>query len=404
MALVALLSARDGARDHADGDRSGSLIEFGGQPLVGYQARLAVAAGAERVLIHVDEVTPELSRLVDQIGGPRAPEVALFQDMTILARSLAPEDRVLLIAENIILPPDTLASLLVAGPAAVLALPAVPATSDLERIDGGAVWGGALGLPATRVLATIDMLGEWDLALTLLRRAVQDGIARVALSPEMVMEGRLALVHDQESADLALQALSDRSQADLSGRASGLGSLLAPVSRAMVRELVRRQIDPSLPVALSLLLASAGLALGLSGWMISALGVMLLALGTCDLARQAALVTLRVAGPPWRERLVHGAGLALLALSGLHLSGGQPLMLAGAGLPVFLIGVLALADERAPPAGLWTRWARLTVPAATLIIFLGYLLGRPDGAFALLAALCALIVTIRLFPGVQKVA
>lgn len=398
MALVALLSARDGARDRAAPDRAAALIDFGGQPLVEYQARLAVNAGAERILIHVEAAAPDLAQLVDRLAAGYQRDVALVQDMTSLSRSLMPEDRVLLLAENLILPSEALASLLVAGPAGLLALPSVPATSAFERIDSEANWAGALCLPGASVLATLDMLGDWDLGLTLLRRAVQESVRRVALSPELVMDGRLALIRDQASSDIALQALSNNSQATLAERRAGLASLFAPVSRSIVREIVRRQIEPKSLALTALVVAAGAVALAISAWMIPALILVLLALGAADLAHQAAIVTLRAPGSPWRNRLVQAAGLLILAILGFHLSAGQLLALSGAWLPLFFIGVLALAEDLDPPAGLWARWVRLTVPSAVILILLGLLLGMVGPAFALLGALVAIVSAVRILP------
>jgi len=404
MALVALLSARDGALDRAAPGRTGALIDFGGQPLLEYQARLAINAGAERVLIHVDSATADLGQLLDRLAAEGQSEIALVQDMTMLSRSLATDDRVLLITENLILPSEALASLLVAGPASMLVLPAVPATSAFERIDAEANWAGSLSLPARNVLATLDMLGDWDLSLTLLRRAVQDDVRRVALSPELVMDGRLALVRDQASADVALQALSDSSQTVLTEQGGGLGSLFAPVSRAMVRELIRRQIEPGQLAVLALLLGVAAVALAVGQWVIPALIVVLLALGLSDLGRQCALVTLRAPGPSWRHRLIQGAGLGILAIVGFRLSMGQLLALSGAWLPLFFIAVLAFAEDIVPPAGLWARWMKVTVASAVMLVLIGQLLGMGGPAFALLGALAAIVVAARLVPiGHRKV-
>src|SRR5690606_5106438 len=148
---------------------------------VEFQARLAIAAGAEHILIQTDGVTADLSRLVDRLTAERQASVALVRDMLTLSRSLAPADRILLIAENMLLPAEAVARLAGHTPPALLALPSVPATGVFERIDAEAMWAGALLLPGEAVLATLDMLGEWDLGLTVLRRAVQMGAHRVML-------------------------------------------------------------------------------------------------------------------------------------------------------------------------------------------------------------------------------
>jgi hypothetical protein len=109
-------------------------------------------------------------------------------------------------------------------------------------------------------------------------------------------------------------------------------------------------------------------------------------------------VTLRAPSSPWRNRLVQAAGLLILAILGFHLSAGQLLALSGAWLPLFFIAVLALAEDLSPPAGLWARWLRLTVPSAVILILLGQLLGMAAPAFALLGVLVAIVSAVRLLP------
>src|SRR6478735_6825436 len=106
MALIALLSARDGARGRPVAGVAAPLIDFGGQPLVEYQARQALAAGADKVLIMIDLPAPDLAQLVDRLSAEQerpptsaerqrttAPEpprtIALIRDMTMLSREIA---------------------------------------------------------------------------------------------------------------------------------------------------------------------------------------------------------------------------------------------------------------------------------------------------------------------------
>lgn len=399
MALVALLSARDGARDPLSPGAGGRLIDFGGQPLVEYQARLARACGVERVLIQVDAATPDLARLVDRVAGDHGGAIALVQDMTSLSRSLDADDQVLVLAENLVVPGDALASLLVNGAPALLALPSVPSTASFERIDGEAMWAGALCLSGRAVLATLDMLGDWDLSLTLLRRAVQDGVARLPLSPELVMDGRLTLVRDQASADIALEALSDtQGGAGASARGGLLDGLQASLAGPLVRELVRRQIEPARLAMVGLAVGLGALGLGLAGWLVAALLAMLVSLGLSDLARRCGQLTLRGAGPAWQRRLVHGGALGLLALAGYRLGQGNLLALTGAWLPLLLIGLMTLADELAPVEGIWARWSRLGPTAALVVILLGALFDLAPAAFALLGLLAVLAMAVRLLP------
>jgi hypothetical protein len=397
MVLVALLSARIDGRT---GDRPAATVDFGSQSLIEYQARLAIEAGAERVLVQIDSPTPELARTVDRLLAEHPGAIALVQDMPGLARHIAPDDRVLLLAEALVLPPEALASLVGGDGEAMLTLPSVPATALFERIDGQAMWAGAALLSGGRLLATLDMLGDWDLVLTLLRRAVQAGLPRIELSPDLVMDARLTLVTDQSRADIALGALSDEEQAKADARSGGLASLLAPLSRRMVRELVRRQVDPERLTTIALLIACAGLALALAGWMLPGLVVLLIALGLADLAQRCALVTLRDGLAPLRQRGIEGLAAAVSFLLGWRISAGMPLALAGTWLPLILAGLLMLADRTADHDEHWPAWLRPTLPVVLLLLAVGVALGIAPAAFILLGLLAIGLVALRLFrPG-----
>ncbi len=395
MAFIALLSAREGPGAAA----GGMPIEFGGQPLVEFQARMAIAAGAEHILIQSEPGSPELSQLVDRLTAERQVSVALARDMLAISRSLAPTDVILVMAENMLIPAEVIASLAEQKAPALIALPPVPATNDFERIDADAMWAGALLLTGEAVLGTLDMLGEWDLGLTLLRRAVQLDAQRVFLSPELVMDGRLGWLRDQRGADAALEVLAERDQALASRESGGLRRLLAPVARPLVRELVRRQIEPAALTAIALLAGAVGLALGFSGFSVPAVLFGLFALGACDIAGQCAQITLRPAASSMRRHAVDGLALATLALIGWQLADGKILALSGAWLPLLLSAMISLVPEREDAAiGLWTRWIQISISIALVVVLAGLVLGMGDIAFALLGLLAFTVVALRLVP------
>lgn len=403
MAFIALLSAREGAREGTGAAVDGALIEFGGQPLVEFQARLAIAAGADHILIQADSVTTDLSRLVDRLTAERQASVALVRDMLTLSRSLAPADRILLIAENMLIPAEAVAALAGQAPPALLALPSEPATGGFERIDGEAMWAGALLLPGEAVLATLDMLGEWDLGLTVLRRAVQMDAHRVMLPSALVMDGRLASLRNQQSADAALQVLADQ-EAGASSDGDGVQRLLALFSRPLVRELVRRQIEPARLTAVALLLGVLGLALGIVGWAAPAVVLALLSFGLRDVAAQCAEITLRPTVSLYGHYATDAMAVALLGLIGWRLSEGQLLALSGSWFPIFIAVLIPATRAQADiVTGLWAPWVRINIPIALLVVLAGLLIGQGAAAFTSLGLLALAAVTLRLIPKRPKV-
>lgn len=404
MAFIALLSARDSAREGTGAAADGALIEFGGQPLVEFQARIAIAAGADHILIQTDSVTTDLAQLVDRLTGERQASVALVRDMLSLSRGLAPADRILLIAENMLIPTEAVVALAGQPPPAMLTLPSVPTTSGFERIDAEAMWAGALLLPGEAVLATLDMLGEWDLGLTVLRRAVQMNAERIMLPPELVMDGQLGALHSQQSADAALQVLADRETRAVAGEGDGLQRVLAMVSRPLLHELVRRQIEPARLTGITLVLGILGLALGIAGFPVPGLVLALLSFGLRDLAAQCAEITLRPKASPYGHYAIDAMAVALLALIGWRLSEGQLLSISGSWFPIFIAVLISSTRAQADiVTGLWAPWVRISVPIALFVVLGGFLVGQGGAAFALLGLLAIAAVTLRLIPKRPKV-
>jgi hypothetical protein len=400
MVLVALLSARAGLRDAPAAEPSPALLDFGGQSLIEYQARLALGAGAEKLLIYTDagrvDTLSALQHVADHVGDDSGCPVILVQDMTELARAIAPEDHVLLLGEGLIVPSEALDALMQGDGEAVLTVPSVSSTANFERLDATTMWGGALSASGGRLLSTLDMLGDWDLVLTLLRRAVQDGVDRVMLSADLVTQGRLAFLRDQASADLSLDALSHHAPEDPVAKGA-LAALLAPVSRTLVREFMHRQIEPSRIGLISLLVAIAALALVVGGWTLPALLLSLPAFGLGMVSERYAQITLRANGARWQYRLVQGGALVLLAIVGVRVAAGDPLGLVGVAFPLLFIGLFTFGEERSEAPALWQAQSLPGIGAALVVVLLGVITGLATWAFALLGVAMAAMIALRLF-------
>lgn len=400
MVLVALLSARAGWGDGPSAEPPAALLDFGGQSLIEYQARLALGAGAEKLLIHADagraDILPALARMADHVGRECGLPVVLVQEMTNLTRELAPDDQVLFLAEGLLIPSEALDALLEGEGEAVLTVPSVSSTGSFERLDANTMWGGAFWVTGSRVLSTLDMLGEWDLVLTLLRRAVQDGVDRVLLSTDLVSQGRLAFLRDQLSADLSLDALSHHAPEDpeMSG---GLATLLAPFSRTLLREFMHRQIEPGRIGLISLALTVAALALVVSGWTLPGFLLILPAFGLAVVTERYAQLTLRATGARWQHRLVQGGALLLLAIAGARISEGNPLALIGVAFPLVFIGLSTFQEERIELTARWQLQFQPGIGAALVLVLIGLVTGWTAWAFALLGLALGGLIALRLY-------
>lgn len=397
MTLLAILSARSRVADRSapPGDPTlTALLPLVGQSLLEYQARQLFAAGATECAVLVDAVSPDLAAAVDRLQRDSV-RVTLVRDMPALARMVAPADHVVFLGEGHVLPTDILRTFVRQNPPMLLTLPVTPETRDFERIDGDGMWAGAALAPGRLLLTTLDMLGEWDLSLTIVRRLVQDGAGRRSCDVAMVLEGRIAIVRDMAGADAAARTLAGWLRADNAPADSDdllFGRLAGMLAQAATR---RGLAADRLRIAG---IACAALAL-ISMLVWSAAVGAVLAAAALMIQRVAAKVesVLRLVEAPDRsDRLPVGIVLAGLFLLGWSIGGGGALALLGAAAAPALIALgpvaASLAAMRRPPP-----WALIGPATASTVLFGGALLSAPAGALALagLAALGGLTWSLR---------
>lgn len=377
MPLAALLSATIHASDRPDQLRA--QILFATQPLIEYQARQAIQAGADHIFIMVEALVPALSRLVDHLGGKDV-EVHLVRDMAGLMRQLPPESDVLLFAEGMVVDQRYVAALAAEPGNAVLVAEDGAATSHLERIDNLHRWAGVARIAPTLLFNTLDLIGDWDLMLTLFRAVVQNEPRRIEVAEADIAEGRVALVDRQETADLVGRSLATPEEdADETGGVERY--LLRPPARMLATQLLRMQI----PV-LHLRLMAVGIALlGLFaiGPGMAVLGLLLFLAALCvDLAANHVALAGRM--PLAGDRTRWMAPLAVLL--GLVWLGYREAAL-GDGLDLALIGAITLvALEKGKARGL-PGWMLMTPGSAAALLLVAMLLGFAGPALAIAGAL-----------------
>lgn len=373
MTLVALLMARGGTPLRA-------LLPIAGQTLLEYQARQATAAGAAECAVVVDAVTPDLAAAVDRLQRDSI-RVTLIRDLPSLGRLVSLDDRVLIMGEGHVLPTERLRELAALTPPIIMSLPATPETRDFERIDGDGMWAGAALSDGALLLSTIDMLGEWDLCLTILRRLVQEGAQRMICDVGAVMDGSVAIVRDAASASAAQAVLARRLGTDgdrqglddvLLGRAAGVLARAA-TRRGLAAEQLRAVALGCIAVG-SLFMATwniaAGAALALAGLLAAHVGV--------RVKRTLRLTDTRDLSQSWPVAMI----LIALFFVGWRVGGGSPLSLLGSAMVPALVALAPLASKsagsRRPPF-----WMLIGPASATAALLLGALLAVPAAALAL---------------------
>ena len=374
MPLAALIAAQD----HTDiGDGLRATLPLAGRTLIEYQAGLALDAGAGHVVVLVERVPASLAQAVDRLRRQGA-RIEIARSVSDAADRFHPEERIILVADGAIAAPGAVEALVAERGPALLALPDTQEHAGFERIDAHQRWAGFAMTGKAALDATAQMLGDWDLSSTLLRRLVQADAARIdALNPSGTQPlPPPVLAIGAEAIGAVETSLLRRSDAGGGNWAERYLHRLA--AGPLVGPLIARRIDQRH-------VAIAGVALAWVGALAAAfqffwVTVLLLPLAAvvASAARRMARIW-NVAAEPDRlfDLARHGAALASLILLGRTLTaeGGWGWWTVAALVPAALCGIAALAPivaaVRAPPAPRWLATPDALSWAAPLLAVLG---------------------------------
>lgn len=313
MSFAAILSANRATADAGAGLRAS--LHFAGQTLVEYQARQAARAGADRILILVSVITPALSQAVDRLSADGIP-VALTRDMVSIVRDAPRDSDVLLMADGAIIAQSHVEALAAAEANALLVSDDSRASAPFERIDAGQRWAGLARISPDLLFGTLDMIGDWDLALTLVRAAVQKGARRITVPQDDLMDGRVAIVDGQQQADLVAQAVTAKGAVATSVRGGVEHYLLSRLARMIAPALMRMQV-PALQLRVAgVALAAIALVPVQLQWIAVGFLVALFALLASEVADRLDHLALRPSPQGWLAFATPTIVLAVIALAG----------------------------------------------------------------------------------------
>ena len=297
MTFAAILSASRASSDSSAVLRAS--LHFAGQTLVEYQARQAARAGADRIMILVSVITPALSQAVDRLSADGI-SVALVRDMVSMVRDAPRDADVVLVADGVVIAQGHFDAIAEREGNALLVTDDSHASAPLERIDAGQRWAGLARISPDLLFGTLDMIGDWDLSLTLVRAAVQNGARRITVPQDDLLTGRVALVDGQAQADLVAQAvMSARSSAK---RMRGLAehSILCPAARLFSPALMRTQVPAAQVRIAAMALGAIALVPIELLWPATGFLLLLLALGLAEIADRLDELALRSPPAGWR--------------------------------------------------------------------------------------------------------
>lgn len=383
MGFAAILSASRTTPDAGAGLRAS--LHFAGQTLVEYQARQAARAGAERILILVSVITPALSQAVDRLSADGI-AVALIRDMVSVVRDAPRDSDILLMADGAIIAQSHVEALAAAHDNALLVTDDSRASAPFERIDAGQRWAGLARISPDLLFGTLDMIGDWDLALTLVRAAVQKGARRITVPQDDLMDGRVAIVDGQQQADLVAQAVTAKGSAIAQARGGIEHYLLARIAKMAAPTLMRMQV-PALQVRIAgIALAAIALVPVELQWIATGLGVALLALLLSEVADRLDHLALRAEARGWLAFATPGIALLTVALAGAN---------AIAAHLALLLAVIMTAD-RWHRTGMARPWMIMTPATAVALLLIMHVAGSLSTGLelAMVASIASIAVIV----------
>ncbi len=368
MPLAALIIANDKMEE-----ASTESLAILGQPLVEYQCRLAAAAGATHLTICADKLPGRLVGVLDRLRGEGL-VVAFARTAAEAADTVHPEEPVLLLARGAVASVDLLNRFAESDGALLLVVPNEVGTERLELIDAEHRWAGIARIDGAQVRQTAGLLGEWSLAETLLRMAVQARARRHVHAPQEDGAAGIATT-DHNLQELAL------SQIQLAPVISGTGWLARPLaSTARIAASFAAKMGIPAPVLawLAPAMAAGALIAGIAGWSLAALLLTAGALLPADVSNRMLAVTQlapRRLGFYLKWREVAGSLVILLAGWFAYGTRGWECLI----LACWCVWTLASQPQR-----------KGTAESSALLIAAGYLAGWP--IFGFVVALCHLLL------------
>lgn len=239
MRLAALIAAYHEADEPGGGLRA--TLPLGGRTLLERQARLAASAGANPVVVAVERVPSHLLAAIDRLKG-QGIDIVVARTAAEAAAAIDAKDRLLLVADGLVASEQHISRLLGLDGFSILTVPDVRVDDRFERIDAHSRWAGLALVDGALLHRTAEMLCDWDLQSTLLRRAVQGGARQIAVRGEEADEQ----ITVAESGD-DLAAAEERLIRGAAARRHDWVSayLLAPLEAAASAALVPQPITPT---------------------------------------------------------------------------------------------------------------------------------------------------------------
>ncbi len=338
-----------------------------GVPLTEFQIRRVVGAGARHIVLLVEHVTAELLAATDRMRRDGI-GVDVARTLSDAIDFVHPDDRVMLVGSRVYVDDAALSTLAASPDRLVLSVASGAAPSRLEIIDATQRWTGWAAFNGAELRAIGAIIGDWDLAPTMLRHLLQHGAPMHTIGSESVTLLDMAAERDRLGTALLARG---------SSLASGAGAhwIGSPIATALSRQAGKNAVRVSWIEGLALASGTAAIIAGLTRFS-------LISLIICFTALAAAMTATRLnrALNPWAaphralDYAMAGCVGVVMLLAGLvatRMTGQW-----GAGLlGVNVVANLAQLSTFRPSAANSALLA--DAMSGLVIVALGFLLGAP---------------------------
>jgi hypothetical protein len=219
-----------------------SLLPVAGQSLIEYQLRSAHVAGAQHILLYAERLPASLLAMLDSLARDSI-KVDFVRTAAEARDHIHPEEHVLIIRAGVVAETAFLRELVQLDGQRLIVVPDTAAHEHFERIDAACRWSGLALLSGTLVRETIAGLGDWELGSTLLRQAVQNGVAKERIDLTAEDAPLLADIADHHMAAAYDKALVRRGNANFGGSVERF--IWNPAATLMLPLFLRYSVDPT---------------------------------------------------------------------------------------------------------------------------------------------------------------
>jgi len=283
-----------------------------GRSVVECQARIARGAGAGHIVLLAARLPLRLIEGLDHLRKDGI-TIEMVRSPREAADHIHPDEDLLVLGPAVVPDAVLVDTLITGGERVLLTVPAGQDGSIDMRIDAQDHWSGLALLDGALLRDTAAMLGDWALAPTLLRKAVQAGVSRLpATDPDS-----LRPVDNEDLARARTRALLGSVGRQQERGLTGM--IFAPAARWLSVQMLRSPALIRYGDGAPLITALAGLLVAGAGWVGSGVALALLAVLLASALRPFALLSL---GPfrwhGWFERAFPVLVMALLLVAAVH--------------------------------------------------------------------------------------